>query len=184
MTQITLQDGKIVLRDGKVGTEQACCCVKRVVCILQESGGVAGIAGSNVVFDNGGGTYETLSFDGVNGYWLGRFEGGLDGFTQSVTISFTTVKPHKATLRCSALDSEIDQESLNYSFSGATAVTFTKIRHNDLTDNGSTVTRPPGAAGSGKFSLVAVGTISEIFFEGEMTDGGSNGIVVEICVEY
>ena len=26
MTQITLQDGKIVLRDGKVGTEQACCC--------------------------------------------------------------------------------------------------------------------------------------------------------------
>ena len=26
MTLITLQDGKIVLRDGKVGTEQACCC--------------------------------------------------------------------------------------------------------------------------------------------------------------
>ena len=26
MTRITLQDGKIVLRDGKVGTEQACCC--------------------------------------------------------------------------------------------------------------------------------------------------------------
>ena len=26
MTPITLQDGKIVLRDGKVGTEQACCC--------------------------------------------------------------------------------------------------------------------------------------------------------------
>jgi hypothetical protein len=26
MTAITLQDGKIVLRDGKVGTEQACCC--------------------------------------------------------------------------------------------------------------------------------------------------------------
>lgn len=26
MTQITLQDGKIVLRDGQVGTEQACCC--------------------------------------------------------------------------------------------------------------------------------------------------------------
>jgi hypothetical protein len=26
MTLITLQDGKLVLRDGKVGTEQACCC--------------------------------------------------------------------------------------------------------------------------------------------------------------
>jgi hypothetical protein len=26
MTLITIQDGKIVLRDGKVGTEQACCC--------------------------------------------------------------------------------------------------------------------------------------------------------------
>jgi len=26
MTLITLQDGKVVLRDGAVGTEQACCC--------------------------------------------------------------------------------------------------------------------------------------------------------------
>jgi hypothetical protein len=26
VTRITLQDGKIVLRDGKAGTEQACCC--------------------------------------------------------------------------------------------------------------------------------------------------------------
>lgn len=28
MTTITVQDGKIVMRDGKVGTEQACCCPK------------------------------------------------------------------------------------------------------------------------------------------------------------
>jgi hypothetical protein len=28
MTRITLQGGKLVLRDGKVGTEQACCCEK------------------------------------------------------------------------------------------------------------------------------------------------------------
>ena len=28
MTKITLQDGKILMRDGKVGTEQACCCNK------------------------------------------------------------------------------------------------------------------------------------------------------------
>jgi hypothetical protein len=26
VTRITLQDGKIVIRDGKVGTEEACCC--------------------------------------------------------------------------------------------------------------------------------------------------------------
>jgi hypothetical protein len=26
MTLITFQDGKVVMRDGKVGTEQACCC--------------------------------------------------------------------------------------------------------------------------------------------------------------
>ena len=31
MTKITLQDGKVVLRDGKVGTEQECCC-KQCVC--------------------------------------------------------------------------------------------------------------------------------------------------------
>jgi hypothetical protein len=28
MTRITLQDGKLVLRDGAIGTEQACCCKK------------------------------------------------------------------------------------------------------------------------------------------------------------
>ena len=26
MTQITVQDGKVVMRDGQVGTEQGCCC--------------------------------------------------------------------------------------------------------------------------------------------------------------
>jgi hypothetical protein len=26
MTRITFQDGKVVLRDGQVGTEEACCC--------------------------------------------------------------------------------------------------------------------------------------------------------------
>jgi hypothetical protein len=32
MTLITLQDGKIVLRDGKVGTEQECCCEQEDCC--------------------------------------------------------------------------------------------------------------------------------------------------------
>jgi hypothetical protein len=28
MTTITVQDGQIILRDGKVGTEQECCCIE------------------------------------------------------------------------------------------------------------------------------------------------------------
>jgi hypothetical protein len=32
MTLITLQDGKLVLRDGKVGTEEACCCEEEEKC--------------------------------------------------------------------------------------------------------------------------------------------------------
>jgi len=32
MTLITLQDGKVVLREGKVGTEQACCCGEEEKC--------------------------------------------------------------------------------------------------------------------------------------------------------
>lgn len=32
MPDITLQDGSVVLRDGKVGTEQACCCVQFYCC--------------------------------------------------------------------------------------------------------------------------------------------------------
>lgn len=32
MTKITLQDGRVVLRDGKIGTEQACCCGEECVC--------------------------------------------------------------------------------------------------------------------------------------------------------
>jgi hypothetical protein len=33
VTRITLQGGEIVLRDGKVGTEQACCCGGGVCCL-------------------------------------------------------------------------------------------------------------------------------------------------------
>lgn len=33
MTLITVQDGKVVLRDGKVGTEQACCCELPCSCL-------------------------------------------------------------------------------------------------------------------------------------------------------
>jgi hypothetical protein len=34
MTQITFQDGKVVFRDGAVGTEQACCCKKECNCVV------------------------------------------------------------------------------------------------------------------------------------------------------
>jgi len=47
MTLITFEDGKVVFRDGAVGTEQACCCVppceENCVCILAgpcQAGGV------------------------------------------------------------------------------------------------------------------------------------------------
>jgi hypothetical protein len=33
VTLVTLQDGKIVMRDGKIGTEQACCCGEQDPCI-------------------------------------------------------------------------------------------------------------------------------------------------------
>ena len=36
MTQITFQDGKVVLRDGRVGTEQACCCAAGPCCVCGE----------------------------------------------------------------------------------------------------------------------------------------------------
>ena len=37
MTRITFQDGKVVLRDGKVGTEDACCCGE---CVCPECEGL------------------------------------------------------------------------------------------------------------------------------------------------
>ena len=40
MTQITVQDGKIVLRDGKVGTEQGCCCDGDCGCSLREGSAI------------------------------------------------------------------------------------------------------------------------------------------------
>ena len=181
------QNGNLLNKTGTLGTSVGCCCsTTTTICILQQSGSVSGITGSDVVFDGGGGTFTTLNYDSVNGYWLGRFEGVI-GYTQSVTITFTTVKPSKATLRCSALSNNIGsrEEELNYSFTGATSVTFTAIRGAGLADNGSTVSRAayPTGAGDSLFRLVATGEISEIFFEGEMLNNGDNGVVVEICVE-
>jgi hypothetical protein len=182
-----VQNGKLIQKAGALGTSTGCCCrTTTTICILQQSGNVSGITGSDVVFNGGGGTYTTLNYFSVNGYWLGRFE-GVTGYTQSVTITFTTVKPSKATLRCSALSNNIGsrEEKLNYSFTGATAVAFTSISGAGLTDNGSTVSRAayPTGAGDSLFRIIATGEISQIFFEGEMINKGDNGVVVEICVE-
>ena len=77
------------------------------------------------------------------------------------------------------------QEKLNYTFTGATAVTFTAISGAGLSDNGSTVSRVAAPTGSGDslFSLVATGEISEVFFEGEMVSNGDNGVIVGVCVD-
>jgi hypothetical protein len=57
VTRITLQDGKIVIRDGKVGTEEACCCgeCEFVGCRIYYSSGTA--------FD-----YEFNYWNGVNSF--------------------------------------------------------------------------------------------------------------------
>lgn len=71
MTNITLQDGAIVLHDGKVGTEQACCCGCNCIDVCQNTsiratyqGETLAIGGSK---QNGGNLLtegrETWSFD-------------------------------------------------------------------------------------------------------------------------
>ena len=186
---LTIEDNKLLVKSGGLATGLDCCCGPNSVCILQQSGAVAGISGSDVVFDGGGGTFATLDF-GVNGYWLGRSEASVEGYTQSVEITFTTIKPFRARLRCRALDCVFGDEKLNYVFTGASTVVFTAEYGSGLTDDGQTVTRPSGSSGDSGFTLVAEGEISKIFFEGEMVCNGpnglcgTNGIVVEICVDY
>lgn len=50
---VTIQDGKILVRDGKVGTEQACCCDRRGVCC------VCGLYGTCRASDNESADLET-----------------------------------------------------------------------------------------------------------------------------
>lgn len=186
---LTNQGGSLVLKSNALGTGQDCCCepcVVSTVCILQQSGEVSGIPGSDVVFSGGGGTYATLSFDGVFGYWLGRYETTPitePGYTQSVTITFTTKKPFRVVVLCSAIDEQQGDEKLNYSFSGADSVVFAVELGSGFVDDGQTVTRP-GQTGSSRCSITAEGEISEVFIEGEMIDNGSNGIVVSVCADF
>jgi hypothetical protein len=62
VTRITLQDGKVVLRDGKVGTEEACCCgdCEFVGCRIYYSPGGSNTNGYEFNYWNG-----ILSFDPV-----------------------------------------------------------------------------------------------------------------------
>jgi len=54
VTRITFQDGKIVLRDGQVGTEEACCCGGGVCCFA-ENCNLEWKYGDNPFEDAGGG---------------------------------------------------------------------------------------------------------------------------------
>lgn len=171
---------KPLVVDGKIAVHEDCCCEEGCILIKQLSGSVPGISGSSVVTDPAGGSIVFLFYYGVDGYWLGRLEDG--GRTQSVTISFSDVIPYKADLFCSAIDDEMAPEALLYSFTGASSIVFTDdAGGGGFVDTGSRVTRP-GLTGNSRCKIVATGTITEISFTGEMTDGGSNGIIVSICV--
>jgi hypothetical protein len=146
--------------------------------VLQQSGEITDFPGSSVSFEGNGGAYQELNFQGVEGYWLGAFSSG--GVTQSVTISFGQKLPSRAQVRVAALNDGITgQEKFNYSFSGASSVEFAILSGSGFVDDGSTVT-----PGSGTFRLTAEGDITEIFVEGEMINGGSNGVIVEVCLTY
>lgn len=158
------------------------CCVK-TRCVLQQSGEVADFPGSLVSFEGNGGEFRTLTFDSVSGYWLGAFEGELfEGVTQSVTVSFGEVRPSRVRVRVAALDSGANPERFNYAFAGSSSVVFTVESGDDFVNDGATVSRL--ASGAARFRLDVEGDISEVFVEGEMIDGGSNGIVVELCLQY
>jgi hypothetical protein len=59
MTLITLQDGKVVMRNDKVGTEQACCCGCRVQ-IAVGGQGFCGLTEDNPYFDPNDGTCDAI----------------------------------------------------------------------------------------------------------------------------
>jgi hypothetical protein len=76
MTLITLDDGKVVMRDNKVGTEQACCC--NVVCgtdcteTITVDVSVAGYA-TQLVFDVSLGSAVYDEFDGFDYFLVTAF---------------------------------------------------------------------------------------------------------------
>jgi len=80
MTTVTLQDGQVVLRDGKVGTEASCCCEACDVCFVAVGGTY------NFTFDgNCNGNAVNYSGQLVNGSY---FSGGV-----SVTLACTSFEP-------------------------------------------------------------------------------------------
>ena len=60
MTLITFQDGQPVMRDGKVGTEQACCCGGCTFAILFSGEGACGLPEDNPYFDPNDGTCDAI----------------------------------------------------------------------------------------------------------------------------
>jgi hypothetical protein len=174
-----VQNGNLIQKAGALGSSAGCCCTK-VLCILQQSGVVPGFSGSSVAFSGNGDPYKTLNFFGVTGYWLGAYDYPDQGVTQSITITFGSSRPTAVRVRVSGLDNALGGETFNYSFAGATTTTFSVESGAGFSDTGSSVTR--AASGDARFRLDASGDITQIFVEGEMTSGGSNGVIVEVCV--
>lgn len=82
MTPITVQDGKVVLRDGKIGTEQECCCSVCAPCPDLEALCIA------ITLTGHDGTVYTADQDDI--IWAaGAGTVYLSGFDYSVTISCT-----------------------------------------------------------------------------------------------
>lgn len=80
MTLITFQDGRAVMRDGKVGTEQACCCQPPCVCPDLES-----LCISLTLTDYNG---NVSNADQADFFWFGGVGTAfIDGFSYSVSIS-------------------------------------------------------------------------------------------------
>jgi hypothetical protein len=71
--RITIQDGKVVLRDGKVGTEEACCCCEFVGCRIYYSPGGSDTDGYEFNFWNGVSSLDPFTVpDGPACRWWGE----------------------------------------------------------------------------------------------------------------
>jgi hypothetical protein len=84
MTTITTQDGKIVFRDGRVGTGQECCCETETPCVCPQMDSLC-IAIELVRFDG-----NTVNLTQDDFFWFGNF-GGASSDEYSIFINCSVV---------------------------------------------------------------------------------------------
>jgi hypothetical protein len=89
VTRITLQDGKIVLRDGKIGTEQACCCDLPECCEYCE--GTATVYGQEVEISDAPGFYTLVCVQKVDPPQL-LFDTGNPNFDLYLFFSYAAAR--------------------------------------------------------------------------------------------